>query len=200
MQDFRKDEPAAYSVRVTSREIAVWSAPGEAPRQGTVVRRRGPKAAVIVKWEDGREEPVPASDKSVKYAAEGTRLLEWLLKPGLLESEFRADPAEVFTQIVRDEGKSIQTLQLKRRVIDLGLPTEEVNAAFIQVKPTLAKNRHLVIQGAKHSWSDKPVDRYAGLRSLPPHTALDQLLSAKGLKPEQKEALADAIRAALPPR
>lgn len=177
------------------------SAPGEAPRQGTVVRRRGPRSAVIVRWENGREEPVPASDKSVRYAAEGTRRLEWLLKPGLLESDFQADPSRVFTQIVKEEGKSIQTLQLKHRVIDLGLPADEVNAAFIQAKPILAKNRHLIIQGAKHSWSDEPVDPYADLRSLPPHTALDQLLSAaKGLKPEQKEALADAVRAALPAR
>jgi hypothetical protein len=185
---------------VTSREVAVWWVPGESPRQGTVVKRRGPRSAVIVKWENGREEPVPASDKSVKYAIDGTRRLEWLLKPGLLESEFRAEPAEVFAQIVRDEGKSIQTLQLKRRVIDLGLPAEEVNAAFIDAKPILAKNRHLVIQGAKHSWSDEPVDPYADLRSLAPHAALDQLLYTKRLKPEQREALADAIRAALPPR
>jgi hypothetical protein len=153
-----------------------------------------------VKWENGREEPVSAGDESVKYAVQGTRRLEWLLKPGLLESEFRANPAEVFTQVVRDEQKSIQSLQLKRRVIDLGLPAEEVDAAFTRAKPILAKNRHLVIQGAKHSWSDKPVDPYADLRSLPPHTALDQLLTAKRLKPEQKDALADAVRAALPPR
>lgn len=104
-----------------------------------------------MRWENGREEPVPASDKSVRYAAEGTRRLEWLLKPGLLESDFQADPSRVFTQIVKEEGKSIQTLQLKHRVIDLGLPADEVNAAFIQAKPILAKNRHLIIQGAKHS-------------------------------------------------
>lgn len=185
---------------MTSREVAVWSEPGQQIRQGTVIKRRGPRSAATVRWENGREEPVPYADKSVKYAIEGTQRLAWLLKPGLLESEFRADPAEVFTQIVKEEGKGIQTLQIKRRVTDLGLPADEVNAAFTQAKPVLAKNRHLVIERGKHTWSDEPVDPYANLRSLPPHTALDQLLSAKGLKTEQKEALADAIRAALPPR
>jgi hypothetical protein len=165
-----------------------------------VIKRRGPRSAVVVRWENGREEHVPHADKSVKYANEGTRRLAWLLKPGLLESEFQADPAEVFTQVVKEEGKSIQTLQIKRRLIDLGLPPDQVNSAFIQAKPVLAKNRHLVIQGAKHSWSDEPVDPYADLRSLAPHAALDRLLSTKGLKAEQKEALADAVRAALPPR
>jgi hypothetical protein len=183
---------------VTSHEVAVWSVPGEQIRQGTVIKRRGPRSAVVVRWENGREEPVPHADKSVKYANEGTLRLAWLLNPDLLESEFRADPAEVFTQVVKEEGKSIQTLQIKRRVIDLGLPVEEVNAAFIRAKPILAKNRHLVIQGAKHSWSNEPVDPYADLRSLPPRTALDRLLSTKRLKAEEKEALADAIRAALP--
>ncbi len=178
----------------------MWSGPGQEPRLGTVVKRGGPKSAVIVNWGNGREEPVSPNDKSVRYAIEGTRRLDWLLKPGLLKSEFRADAAGVFAQAVRDEGKSIQSLQLKRRIIDLGLPAEEVDAAFLHAKPMLAKNRHLVIVGAKHSWSDEPVDPYSDLRSLPPHSALDQLLSAKRLKPEQKEALADAVRAALPPR
>jgi hypothetical protein len=66
-----------------------------------------------------------------------------------MAAEFQADPATVFTQIVKEEGKSIQTLQLKRRVIDLGLPAEQVNAAFVKVKPILAKNRHLVVQGCQ---------------------------------------------------
>lgn len=165
-----------------------------------MIRRRGPRAAVIVRWDGGREEPVKHGDKSVKYAFEDTRRLTWLLQPGLLESEFRADPAGVFTQIVKDEGKSIRTQQLKRRVVDLGLPADEVDEAFTQAKPLLAKNRHLVIKSGSHSWSNEPVDPYADLRNLAPHTALDQLLSAKRLTADQKEALADAIRAVLPPR
>jgi hypothetical protein len=169
-------------------------------RQGTVIKRRGGlRSAATVRWENGREESVPYADKSVKYAIEGTRRLAWLLKPGLLESEFRADPAEVFTQIVKEEGKGIRTLQIKRKVIDLGLPADEVNNAFAHAKSVLAKNRHLVIESGIHTWSDVPVDPHAKFRSLSPRAALDQLLSGKRMKSEQKEALADAIRAALPP-
>ncbi|MEU4620251.1 hypothetical protein AB0G04_09780 [Actinoplanes sp. NPDC023801] len=183
---------------MTSREVAVSRAPGEALRQGAVVRRRGPRAAVLVRWENGQEELVSARDATVKYAFEGTRRLEWLLKPGLLESEFRADPARVFTDVIRDEGKKIFSLQIKRRIIELGLPAKEVDSAFLHAKSDLGGNHHLVISAGSHSWSDEPVDPYANLRSLPPRIALDRLLSGKRLKAAEREVLIDNVRAALP--
>jgi hypothetical protein len=165
-----------------------------------VLRRGGAGAAVLVQWESGRQEKVKPRDPAVKYALDGSRRLEWLLEPSLLHEQFRTDPTSVFVDVIRDEGKSIQTAQIKRRLVECGLNSDEVASAFNGAKTSLRANRHIVIKGGSHLWSDVPVDPYVSLRKLPPHEALDQLLTTPRLKPDQKQALADAIRAGLPPR
>jgi hypothetical protein len=190
-----------YSDPVTGTEVAVWTkAQGGAPIRGVVVKRGGPKALIHVQWDEGTIEKVRPDNPAVHFAYEDTRRLEWLLNPRELVDQFKADPVGVFESVIRDEKHKIGTAQIKRRLVDLGLDPRRVEAAFEDARPKLRANRHIVIEGAGHRWSEVPVDPYADLRQLPPHAALDRLLTTPRLSKEKKEALADAIRAALPPR
>lgn len=190
-----------YSDLVTGAEVAVWTkAQGDTPIRGVVVKRGGPKALIHVQWDEGSIEKVRPDNLAVRFAHEGTRRLEWLLSPRKLVDQFRADPVSVFEDVIRDEQRKIGTAQIKQRLVALGLDAGRVETAFEDARPKLRANRHIVIEGAGHRWSDVPVDPYADLRQLPPHAALDRLLTTPRLSKEKKEALADAIRAALPPR
>jgi hypothetical protein len=148
-----------------------------------------------VQWDGGREEKVKARAPNIYYAFDGSRRLEWILDRDKLRLQFAEDPASVFVDVVRDEGKVIQTAQIKGRLVDLGLEKAEVDQAFDESKPALRRDRHVVIAGAAHSWSDVEVDPHERLRKMSPPDALQYLLSTPRLKAEQKEALADAIRA-----
>jgi hypothetical protein len=164
------------------------------PQRGLVIKRGSASAAVLVKWESGREEKVKPRDPSVRFAFDGTERLRWLLEPGLLQDRFKGDPTGVFVDVIRDERRAIQTAQIKRRVVDAGLDQDEVAKAFEQAKPAIRANRHIVIKGGSHTWSDVEVDPYADLRGLDPEEALSHLINTPRLKREQKDALADAIR------
>lgn len=181
-------------------EWAVRSVPGESPQVGKVVYRGGPRAAILVEWENGREQKVKPSDPAVRFAAADTRRFEWLHEPEKLRHQFHTDAPSVFIDVIKDEGAKIQTLQIKKRVIDLGLDAEAVNAAFTSAKAILRKNPHVVINGAAHSWSDVPVDPLASLRALDPHDALQRLVDTSRLAVDKKAALADAVRRALAAR
>jgi hypothetical protein len=185
---------------VAATEIAVWTPRNEPPLQGTVLHRGGPTAKVLVRWETGREEKISPKDSRVQFAPADSRRLEWLLTPKKLRAEFEADPSAVFTAVIREEGKNIQTAVIKRRLTELGLDSATVAKAFDAAKPALKANRHIVIKGATHSWSDVPVDPFADLRGLPPHEALDRLITTPRLTLEKKQALADAVRAGLQQR
>ena len=189
-----------YDSPVASTEIAVWTPHNEPPLQGVVLQRGGPKAKVLVRWESGREEKVSPQDPHVRFAPADSRRLQWLLAPNELRAEFDADPASVFTAVIHDEGKAIQTATIKRRLTELKLDSATVARAFDAAKAALKANRHIVIKGAAHRWSDVPVDPFADLRSLPPHEALDRLIATRGLTSEKKQALADAVRAGLAQR
>jgi hypothetical protein len=164
-------------------------------QRGVVKKRGSSKAGVLVEWESGREELVKAGAPGVHYAMDGSRRLQWLLDPEELESQFSRDPSSVFLDVVRDEGKTIQSAQIKRRVVDLGLDPLKVSEAFVKSKPALRANLHVIIKGGSHTWSDVEVDPYENLRKMAPHDALDHLLTKPRLTKEQKGALADAIRA-----
>jgi hypothetical protein len=184
-----------YSDAVNRSEFAVWSPPGEPLQRGLVIKRGSPNASVVVQWDSGRQERVKPREPGVRFAFDGTERLKWLLKPGLLEDRFRNNPADVFVDVIRDEGTIIQTATIKRRLVELGLDSEKVAKAFDRARPAIRANLHVVIKGASHSWSDVEVDPLADLRNLDPEEALDRLLNAPRLKADQKEALADAIRA-----
>ncbi len=182
---------------VQRSEVAIWSEPGQPVQRGVVKKRGGPKAAVLVQWESGREERVKAGAPSVQYAIDGSRRLQWLLDRNELTSQFRRDPTSVFVDVIRDEGRAIQSAQLKRRVVELGLEKGEIEKAFAESKAALAKNPHIVIKGAAHTWSDVEVDPYEDLRKMVPGEALDLLLNKPRLTRDQKLALGEAIRAGL---
>ncbi|HEU0237852.1 MAG TPA: hypothetical protein VFR11_01045 [Micromonosporaceae bacterium] len=176
-------------------EIAVWAEPGEPLLFGRVLKG---VSTALVDWETGRQSTVKRNDPNVRFAVEGSRRLEWLSKPGLLEGQIKADPHGVIVDVIRDEGKPIQTRTIKMRLVELGLTPTHADALVTSAKSALAANRHVVIKGASHLWSEVPVDPFAGLRALPPHDALDRLLTTPRLKAGEKEALADAVRRALP--
>lgn len=184
-------------------EIAVRLSPGALPRRGAVVQRgKTPTAAVLVRWEDGDQERVKSADRSVGYAQEGSQYLHWLLEPGLIDEDFNTDPLAVFAQLIK-ESKKITSTMLFRRLTLLGLDEADVKEAYAKEKDALKGHQHIEIKRDSHSWSDAPIVRvgpYDHLRTLPPHEALDQLANAKGLRPPQRAALAEAVRAALPPR
>jgi hypothetical protein len=153
----------------------------------------------MVRWDDGEKARIAPRDRSVGYASEGSRALEWLLEPGLAEEAFDADPIEVLTEFIRDAGR-VTTTMLVRRVSMTGIPEDAAASAYAKSREALKANPHILIKGQSNVWSDEPVDPYAHLRRLSPHDALDQLGAAKGLRPPMRAALADAVRAALPPR
>jgi hypothetical protein len=148
-----------------------------------------------VEWDGGQEEKVKADAPNVYYAFDGSRRLEWILNPNKLRLQFADDPVSVFIDVIKDEGKVIQTAQIKRRLLDLGLDKAEVDDAFDKSRPALRRNRHVVITSAAHSWSEVEVDPHKHLRNMSPPDALQHLLTTPRLKAEEKEALADAIRA-----
>jgi hypothetical protein len=180
---------------VQQSELAIWSEPGQPVQRGVVKWRGSSKAAVLVEWESGREERVRAGAPGVRYAMDGSRRLQWILDRKALESQFSRDAASVFVDVIHDEGKPIQSAQIKRRVIELGLDPAEVDEAFVKSKPALRANLHVIVKGATHTWSDVEVDPYGDLRKMAPEDALDYLLAKPRLTIEQKRALADAIRA-----
>ncbi|GAA1637197.1 hypothetical protein [Actinoplanes couchii] len=184
----------------TKKEIAVWSVPGESPQQGVVLERGGPRAKVLVEWEGGRQQKVAPDDQAIKFAQAGTRRLQWLLDPELLTKQFADDAPSVFVNAIREHVTTIHTLSLKKMLVDLGLPKVDVDQAFNRSKPGLKINPHLIVDGTAHTWSDAPVDPHGKLRSLSPRSALTQLLKPNARwSREQKAALADAVRAGLPP-
>ncbi len=164
---------------MTRSELAVWSDHGEAPLRGTVIKRGGSRAAVLVRWDTGREDKIKPQDEHVRFAYDGSRRLDWLLDPDVLR---------------------LQTATIKRRLIELGIEPSVVETAFKRSQPSMKNNRHLVIKGASHTWSDVPVDPWATTRALDPHSALDRLLTTSRFKPGERDALADAVRSGLPPR
>jgi len=180
--------------------LAVWSDHGEAPLRGTVIKRGGSRAAVLVRWDTGREDKIKPQDEHVRFAYDGSRRLDWLLDPDVLRRQLKSDPDSVFVDVIRDEGKAIQTATIKRRLIELGIEPSVVETAFKRSQPSMKNNRHLVIKGASHTWSDVPVDPWATTRALDPHSALDRLLTTSRFKPGERDALADAVRSGLPPR
>jgi hypothetical protein len=184
----------------TNEEIAVWSVPGEPPQQGTVLKRGGPRAKVLVEWDGGRQQMVAPGDPAIKFARAQTRRLQWLLDPTLLAKQFADDAPSVFVQTIREHGTTIHTVSLKKTLVDLGLQKDDVDQAFNRSKPSLKSNLHLVVDGTAHTWSDAPVDPHAKLRSMSPRSALAQLLKPGARwSRDQKAALADAVRAGLPP-
>ena len=107
-------------------------APGALPRRGVVTQRGKTSAAsVLVEWADGEQERVKASDRSVGYAVDGTRSLEWLLEPGLVEEDLEADPVGVFVNIIRDSRK-ITKLMLCRRLTQLGVDERDVEHMYVE--------------------------------------------------------------------
>jgi hypothetical protein len=167
---------------------------------GKVVHRGGPRAAVLVEWENGRQQKIKSNDPTVRYADTGTRRLEWLQDRQELHRQFEADPSSVFVDVIKDEGTTIRTHQIKRRIIDLGVDAGMVEEAFLSAKALLRKNPHIVVDGSAHSWSETSVDPLTSLRSLSPHEALSRLVKSSRLAAEKKDALADAILRALPAR
>ena len=183
-------------------ELAVRLAPGALPRRGTVLQRgKTASASVLILWDDGDQERVKATDRSVGYAREGSRHLAWLLEPGLIDEDFNADPLGVFTEVIKEAGKITVTM-LVRSLTQLGLDDRDIRDAYAKTKDALKIHPHIEVKGASHRWSDAPivrVDPYDHLRKLSPHEALDQLATGKNLRAPQKAALADAVRSALPP-
>jgi len=162
---------------------------------------KGGKAGIVVRWDGGREETVLPTDPDVKYAIEGSRRLEWLMKPNLFEDERRDDPAGVLVGLIRDEVKAISATNLKKALVYLGLTPAEAQATLEAAKVPLRRNRHVVITKTSYAWSDTPADPWSHLRSLPAHEALDRLVApVTKLAPEEVDALEDAIRSQLPPR
>lgn len=182
-------------VFVQQTEVAVWSEQGQPVQRGVVKKRGSSKAAVLVEWESGRVERVKAGASGILYAVDGSTRLRWILDRNALTSQFASDASSVFADVIRDEGKTIQSAQIKRRLVDLGLDKDEVDKEFLKSKTALRRNLHLVIEGAGHTWSDVEVDPYENLRKMPPEAALEHLLTKTRLTGEQKQALADAIRA-----
>jgi hypothetical protein len=164
-----------------------------------VLKRGGVRAAVLVRWDSGREERVKAGEPSVRYAFDGSRRLQWLLEPDVLTKQFASDAKSAFVDVIRDEGRTIQAASVKRRLIELGLTAARVDEAYGRVRPSLVDDPHIVVNRG-YTWSDTPVDPWEAIRRLDPHAALDQLLQTTRFKPGQKTALADAIRAGLSPR
>jgi hypothetical protein len=90
---------------------------------------------------------------------------------------------------------------VKKLLSELGVPDNVTDTALLVSKVALRRNRHIVTRGTSYSWSDVPVDPWVHLRNLPPHDALDRLLELPSrAKPEERDALEDAIRASLPAR
>jgi hypothetical protein len=183
---------------VSRTEIAIWCSPGEPVLRGVVLKRSSASGPVEVAWDSGRSEKVKARDPSVRFAYEGSARLEWLLRPGLVQTLFRENPLSVIVDVIRDEQGPITAATIKRRLMDLGIDPGAAADALKAAKPSLAADRHIVITGTKHEWSEVPVDPHAHLRSLPPREALDRLVAGVKLKPDEREALADAIKKALP--
>ncbi|GGK79477.1 hypothetical protein [Mangrovihabitans endophyticus] len=165
-----------------------------------MLERGDRRAKVLVEWEGGRRQKVAPNDQAIKFARAGTRRLQWLLDPTLLAKQFADDASSVFVNTIREHGTTIHTVSLKETLVDLGLPKVDVDQAFNRSKPGLKNNQHVIVEGTAHTWSDAPVDPHAELRSLSPRSALAQLLKPNARwSREQEAALADAIRAGLPP-
>lgn len=65
--------------------------------------------------------------RHVYYAFDGSRRLEWILDPDKLRLQFAEDPASVFIDVIRDEGRAIQTARIKRKLLELGVDEAEVD-------------------------------------------------------------------------
>ncbi|MEU4695068.1 hypothetical protein [Actinoplanes sp. NPDC023714] len=185
---------------VGSQEIAVRVLPGELPQRGIVVQRgKSAASSIAVRWDGGSEERIRPSDQTVGYASDDTVCAQWLLDPGSVVEVFDSDPVHVFTEFIRDSRK-ITKMMLLRRVVVAGVSEGHAATSYAASRAALRADPHIQIRSDSHTWSDVPIDRYVGLRSLPPHEALDRLTGARGLRAPQRAALADAVRAGLPPR
>lgn len=152
---------------------------GDGHRIGRLLERTD--EGYVVAWDD---EPSPTTMRmlplSVARVPEGSLRHRALIDLPGLAADLASSPEQVFLELLRERRTALRSQELVKSLVELGIDSKAVSAAWKKAKPKLGKHAHVQQGGPPptYQWSDHAIDPHAALRALPTPFLLDQLTAA----------------------